>query len=76
MTHYDEFVKILVEACPECASKGIKPETELQSLGIDSLDIVQILMDAEEKYGIEFSNEELSSFVTVQDIVTAIDNKL
>ena len=74
MSHFEEFKKMLQTSIATGAD--IKPETELQSLGIDSLDLVQIIVDAEEKYGITFSNEELSGFVTVSDVVKAIDEKL
>ena len=33
-------------------------------------------MDIEEKYGVEFSNEELMSFKTVEDVLKSIEKKL
>jgi len=56
-------------------SKDITGETELRSLGIDSLDLVEIVMEAEEKFGIAFSNDELNNFTTVNDVVNAIKAK-
>ena len=56
-------------------SKDITGETELRSLGIDSLDLVEIVMEAEEKFGITFSNDELNNFTTVNDVVNAIKAK-
>ncbi len=73
MKHFEEFKKLISKIVKD---KEIKPETELKSLGIDSLDLVEIIMDAEEQYGIEFTNDELSSFATVADVVKAIDSKL
>ena len=32
-------------------------------------------MDMEEKYGIEFENEEMSSLVTVSDVIKAVELK-
>ena len=47
----------------------------IDDLGADSLDIVDLLMDMEEKYGIEFENKEMSSLVTVSDVIKAVELK-
>ena len=69
----EEFVKMLAG---KIKAQDVKEETELKSLGVDSLDLVEIIMDVEEKYGITFTNEELGSFVTVGDVVKTIQGKL
>ena len=51
-------------------------ESNVKELGLDSLDIVDLLMDMEEKYDIEFENEEMTDLVTVNDVVKAIEAKL
>lgn len=73
MNYLEEFVKILAGKVKE---QNIKEETELKNLGVDSLDLVEIIMDVEEKYGITFTNEELNSFVTVGDVVKVIEGKM
>jgi len=73
MNLLEEFKVLLAE---KVKGQEIKEETELKSLGVDSLDLVEIIMDAEEKYDITFTNEELSSFVTVGDVVRTIQGKL
>ena len=73
MKYFDEFKEILET---KVHGKEITMETELKGLGIDSLDLVEIIMDAEEKYGIEFDNDELSGFTTVGDVVETINKKL
>ena len=50
-------------------------ESNLKELGLDSLDVVDMLMDLEEKFGIEFENEEMMAFQVVNDIVKAIEKK-
>ena len=47
---------------------NVDPNMELKALGLDSLDLVELIMDIEDKYGVEFSNEELMSFKTVEDL--------
>ena len=55
---------------------NINPNMELKALGLDSLDLVELIMDIEEKYGVELSNEELMSFKTVEDVLMSIEKKL
>lgn len=48
----------------------------LKDLGLDSLDVVEMCLDLEDKYGIQFATEELSSFKTVGDLLSSIEKKL
>lgn len=48
----------------------------LKDLGLDSLDLVEMCMDLEDKYGISFDNDELSSIQTVSDLYSSIEKKL
>ena len=53
----------------------IEPEMELKALGLDSLDLVEVMMRLEEEFGIEFSNDEMLGFSTVADVVAEIERK-
>lgn len=55
---------------------NISEETEIKSLGIDSLDLVESLMAMEEKLDIQFTDEEMLSFKTVGDVYKVIESKL
>ena len=55
---------------------NVDPNMELKALGLDSLDLVELIMDIEDKYGVEFSNEELMGFKTVGDVLDSIEKKL
>ncbi len=48
----------------------------LKDLGLDSLDIVEMCLDMEEKAGIQFETSELASFKTVGDLLKAIEKKI
>ena len=54
----------------------VEPTIELRELGLDSLDLVELMMDLEKEFGIEFENDEMTSFKTLADVVTAIDAKI
>lgn len=49
----------------------IKEDTSFEALGLDSLDIVELLMAMEEEFGIEIKAEEAGK--TISDLVKYID---
>lgn len=55
--------------------QNITPESELSSLGLDSLDKAEILIDIEDKFNIEFSDDEMLSVKTVKDLLDLIAKK-
>ncbi len=72
MDYKKEFIALLQE---KVGNKKIDENTDLRGLGIDSLDLVEIIMAAEEKFGVQFTNEELNGFQTVKDVLAAIEAK-
>lgn len=58
----------------ECDPKTIEGDTELISLGIDSLQLLMIINDFEEAFNISISDSELETIHTVNDIVKIIEN--
>ena len=60
----------------EIDAANIKPESRIKDdLGADSLDMLQLLMTIQEELGIEIPDEELATFVTVQDVVTYLESR-
>ena len=49
---------------------------ELRELGLDSLDLVELMMDIEEEFKIEFDNDEMVGFKSVGDVVRAVEEKI
>ena len=56
--------------------KEVTKDKNIKDLGLDSLDIIEMLTDMEEKYSIEFDNDEMTSLVTVGDVITVISAKI
>lgn len=52
---------------------GIKLDTKLIDLGIDSLKAIVLLSELEDLFKIEIPNEAMESIVTVGDIVAQVD---
>lgn len=55
---------------------AIDPEKELRELGLDSLDVVELLLELEDEFGIEFTSDELKNFKKVKDLYRAIEAKI
>jgi len=55
---------------------ALKEEDKLTDLGIDSLDLVEIMLQIEEELGIEFTNDELTSLTTLKSVVDLINSKI
>lgn len=55
--------------------KEITEDTVFKDLGLDSLDLVDMVFELEEELGITFEDEELLQIKTVKDLLTLIDSK-
>jgi acyl carrier protein len=54
----------------------IDREATIATYGLDSLDVVEYLIDLETEYGISFDSEETKALKTIGDLVDLIENKL
>lgn len=53
-----------------------KPEHRLTvDLGADSLDLLELVMGAEDEFGVEISDEEGEACLTAQDIINLVKSK-
>ena len=53
---------------------AITPTTHLiDDLGADSLDVVEVVMQIEEEFDIEISDEEVEKLTTVQEIIDYVE---
>ena len=48
---------------------NVTPQSTLQDLGADSLDMVDIVMKVEEEFSIEINDEDAETLHTVQDFI-------
>ena len=59
----------------ELDAAEITPDSTFESLGIDSLDIVEMIMDLESELGVELDMED-QKIATFQDLADFIDAKV
>lgn len=56
---------------------SFKPAASFTSdLGLDSLDVVEVIMAVEEEFGIEIPDEAADSFKTPQEVIDYVHSKL
>lgn len=68
----DQIKKILVETM-DIEEEKVTLDAKLKDdLNLDSLDSVELIMSAEEEFGIEIPDEDVMNFKTVNDIVNYI----
>lgn len=54
---------------------NLKEDDSLTSLGLDSLDLVEVMLSIEDKLSIEFTSEEIANLSTLRDVVKLIETK-
>jgi acyl carrier protein len=69
---YEQVREILVERL-DINEAEVTPQASLRDdLKADSLDLVELIMDLEERFGIKISDDEAQSIATVRDAVDFI----
>lgn len=66
----------LISQYSDVPEEQMKLESELKKdLGIESLEIIELVLCVEDEFGVCFNDEETSSLVTVQDILSLVEVK-
>ena len=72
---FDRVKKILVEDL-NIEESEITPESELiNDLGINSLELADLICLCEENFDIEIDDDDLRGFITVADVVKYLEEK-
>jgi len=57
-----------------CDVGTLEPETKFADLGIDSLDVTELVMNIEDEFNVELEVD--SSLATISDLVKLVESKL
>lgn len=71
---YEKLVSYAVKQL-ELSKDDITPDSTFESLGIDSLDVVEMIMDLETELGVELEMED-QKISTFQELADFIESKL
>ena len=63
----------IIARTAHCKVEDVNPDTELESLGIDSLKAITVLFELEETFDVEIPNELVATISTVRDILDRLD---
>ena len=70
---FEKFKDILVEEL-SINAEDIKPEAELvNDLGVNSLELADLVLLCEEKFDVELDEEVVHELVTVQDLINYLE---
>lgn len=70
-----KILEVLKRTVTDDESKLVPGAKLIDDLGADSLTAVEITMELEEKLGITISDDEVSTIVTIQDIINIVETK-
>ena len=72
----DKLSEIRSKLAKAAKRENLADDDKLRELGLDSLDIVEMLLQLEEEYDIHFDDVDMSALVTVKDLLDAIKSQL
>ena len=74
MATYDDTLKITTEILSaHVDKKPISPKDHIQNdLGLDSLGVMEVVADIEDRFGVTIPNDALGAMVTVEDVARAL----
>ncbi len=76
-TNLFETIRAVIAEQLNIDASQVTPEAKfVKDLGVDSLDIVELIMALEERFGIEISDEQAEKIVNVGDVMRYIEKQL
>ena len=71
---FETLKNLLVEEL-QLDPEEIKPESELANdLGINSIELADLIMMCEDKFGVEIEDDDIHNFVTIADVVKYLES--
>ena len=74
MAVYEDVRDVVVEQLSVSPDQVKLDSKIIEDLGADSLDVVELVMALEEKFGIEIPDSESEKLVSIKDVVDYIEN--
>jgi len=75
MTLEEKVIKLVMEQLDLTKEECVLEASFIDDLGADSLDIVELLMEMEEAFGVEIDDEELEKIISIKDVVDFLKSK-
>lgn len=75
MTLEEKIITIIMEQLDVTREECRLEASFIDDLGADSLDLVELIMEMEENFGLEISDSELEKIRTIQDVIDFLRSK-
>lgn len=75
MTLEEKVITIIMEQLDVTREECRMEASFIDDLGADSLDLVELIMEMEENFGIEIADNELEKIRTIQDAIDFLRSK-
>ncbi len=72
----DKLEEIKAKLAKAAHKEAINDDDKIRELGLDSLDVVELLLQLEEEYDVHFDDVNMSKLVTVKDLLDEINKQL
>ena len=69
MTLEEKVIKLVMEQLDVTKEECVLEASFIDDLGADSLDLVELIMEMEEVFGVEIADEELEKISTIKDVI-------
>lgn len=76
MTVIDRVTKVIVDRLNVEEEKVVATASFRDDLGADSLDVVELVMELEDEFDMEISDEDAEKIATVGDAISYIESKI
>jgi acyl carrier protein len=71
----ERVIEIIMEQLDVTKEECVPAASFIDDLGADSLDLVELIMEMEENFGIQISDEELEKIRTIQNVIDYLKSK-
>ncbi len=75
MSLEEKVIKLVMEQLDVTKEECSLEASFIDDLGADSLDLVELIMEMEEAFGVEIADEELEKIRTIKDVIDFLTKK-
>jgi acyl carrier protein len=65
----EKVIELIIEQLNVTREQCVPEASFINDLGADSLDLMELIMEMEEQYGVSISDEELQNIRTIQNVI-------
>lgn len=72
----DKIEEIKAKLAKAAHKDSVSDDDKIRDLGLDSLDVVELLLELEEEYDVHFDDVDMSKLTTIKDLSDEIKKQL